>query len=91
MRLHASRCVVPSQMHAMGCKTCEALLDAYNRCVRLYTKAVTKLLGTLGADSTTAHKDTEELRLACENAREAMMTHLSQDHGEGVSPDRDAA
>ena len=64
----------------MNCKTCDDLLVAYQRAVRLY-KTAARDIGTLvGDDFRRASKQAELLRQACRDADSAVMAHLRQDH-----------
>jgi hypothetical protein len=64
----------------MDCEMCEALLADYDRHVDVYTKAILNIREVVKADSTLMFQDGEGLKLACKDAREALMGHLRRDH-----------
>ena len=64
----------------MACKTCNGLLTAYNREVRLFGNAVSKITGAVGDDSRLATQEAAHLLVKCEDAKKALLAHLRQDH-----------
>ena len=64
----------------MACKTCDELLTAYKREVKLFGNAVSKISGTLGDDSRLATQEAAHLLVKCRKASDALMAHLRQDH-----------
>ena len=62
----------------MVCKTCDDLLAAYKRSVRLFTDAERRCQGMLGDDFRPALKKLQRLHLACMDANAAMTAHWSQ-------------
>ena len=67
----------------MACKTCHGLLAAYNREVRLFGKAVSKLSGAVGDDSNLATQQAAQLLVKCQDAKDALLAHLRVDHSNG--------
>ena len=66
----------------MDCKTCEHLLAKYKGTVSLYTHYVERILQRAGPDRQRAHKEAENLRLACIDAENALAQHRHQDHAD---------
>ena len=64
----------------MACKTCDELLAAYKREVRLFGNAVLKISGALGDDSRLATQEAAHLQLKCREASDALLAHLRQQH-----------
>ena len=64
----------------MACKTCNGLLTAYNREVRLFGNAVSKISGAVGDDSRLATQEATQLLAKCRDAKEAVLAHLRQEH-----------
>ena len=64
----------------MACETCDDLLSAYQRSVRLFGNAVSKISGTLGDDSKLATQEAAHLLVKCRDANEALLAHLRQEH-----------
>jgi hypothetical protein len=62
----------------MVCKTCDDLLAAWKRSVRLFTDAERGCQGLHGDDFQLALKKLQRLHLACMDANCAMTTHWSQ-------------
>lgn len=70
----------------MGCRTCDELFREYQAAVRLFTVATRiRTAGLLGADYMLGHGQLERLRVNCQNANTALMTHLSEDHRKSVA------
>jgi hypothetical protein len=67
----------------MACKTCDGLLAAYNREVRLFGSAVSKLSGAVGNDSNLATQQAAHLLVKCQDAKDALLAHLRVDHRNG--------
>jgi hypothetical protein len=65
----------------MDCKTCDALLADYERSVHVFINAVLSFREAEGDDSTMSVEEADRLQLKCKDARDALMTHLHQDHG----------
>jgi hypothetical protein len=61
-------------------RTCDELLAAYKREVRLFGNAVLKISGAVGDDSRLATHEAAHLRLKCREARDALIAHFRQDH-----------
>jgi hypothetical protein len=64
----------------MACKTCEGLLAAYNREVRLFGNAVSKIPGAVGDDSRLATQEAAHVLVKCREASDALKAHLRQEH-----------
>jgi hypothetical protein len=64
----------------MACKTCDELLAAYKREVRLFGNAVLKISGAPRDDSRLATQEAAHLLVKCRDANDALMAHLDQDH-----------
>ena len=70
----------------MACKTCDELLAAYSREVRIFRTAVMNISGVLGEDdSRVTIQELDRLRQKCRNASEALMAHLRHDHGKNIT------
>jgi hypothetical protein len=65
----------------MACKTCDQLLAAYKRKVRLFGNAVLKISGALGDDSRLATQEATNSLVKCQDASDALLAHLRQEHG----------
>jgi len=64
----------------MVCKTCDELLAAYKREVRLFMNAVLNIPGGFGDDSRVTHQVFDRFTQKCRGANEALMAHLRQEH-----------
>ena len=64
----------------MACKTCDDLLAAYKRAVKVYTNAEPSFRGLIGDEFQLAFKELKRLGQACRDADEALMAHLRHDH-----------
>ena len=64
----------------MVCKTCDDLLAACKRSVRLFTDAERGCQGLHGDDFQLALKELKRLRQACRDADDTLMAHFSQHH-----------
>lgn len=62
----------------MGCHTCDELFGEYQAAVRLSAQATRAMSGLVGADYMMARDQLERLRVKCENANTALMTHYSE-------------
>src|SRR5215831_2825747 len=67
----------------MACKTCDELLTAYKREVKLFGKAVSKISGTLGDDSRLATQEAAHLLVKCRDASVALTAHWRLEHSDG--------
>ena len=67
----------------MACKTCNELLAAYEREVRLLGNAVLKISGAVGDDSNLATQQAAHLLVKCQDAKDALLAHLRVDHSNG--------
>jgi hypothetical protein len=64
----------------MACKTCDELLTAYQRLVRVFVNADRSFQGLLGDDFQRPWKELERLRQTCRGANAALLAHWRQDH-----------
>jgi molybdenum cofactor biosynthesis enzyme MoaA len=74
---------------SIDCATCDKLLLAYKRAIKLYLDAEQNIAERhikqdLGKDYTAALEEAERLKLAYRDASDAFMEHWQQDHH--VSP-----
>ena len=66
----------------MDCQTCANLLIAWEHAVRTYTDFGLKDRRVLAYDFRLVAKEEERLRLNCNAARDALMTHRFQNHSD---------
>ena len=64
----------------MACKTCDELLTAYQRSVKIFVNADRSLQGLLRDDFQRPLKELERLRQTCRGANAALLAHWRQDH-----------
>ena len=64
----------------MACKTCDELLTAYQRSVKIFVNADRSLQGLLRDDFQRPLKELESRRRTCRDANEALLAHWRQDH-----------
>jgi hypothetical protein len=70
----------------MACGRCLALLECYQRCVKLYGEAVLKMSGTSGNEFELGVENARELLSKCRCASDALNTHSRQCHDFELEP-----
>jgi hypothetical protein len=66
----------------MSCKTCDELLVAGRREVKLFTNAVLNIPGVQGGDSEVTTQELDRLSQKCRAANYALLAHLHWENGE---------
>jgi hypothetical protein len=72
----------------MACRTCDELLDAYQRSFRLFRDAVWKVAAAQGPESRATVQEMNRLQQTCRDANAALNEHMRQAHSrnEGLGP-----
>ncbi len=64
----------------MRCKTCDDLLELYERSVKLYAHITHKLSGALGSDFMHTYEMAERAKATCQLACDNLMDHWRSVH-----------
>ena len=64
----------------MKCEKCDDLLGAYKLSVTLFSHAVQRLAGLVGADRDLALQKADHLRRKCRQASDDLLVHWHHDH-----------